>query len=162
MSDSPRLGSSDRQRGEGPQLDSGRKRRTKHGGRKLGTPNKMTTELKEAIIEAAQRVGSDLKGKDGLVGYLMRLGQDDTKTFGTLLCAVLPLQINWRPEIEENSEAGTFEEAEAHLRSRGIPVPFWLAAYYNGQIEELAAQLEKELSLEIELLPENYRSVRHP
>jgi hypothetical protein len=32
-------------------------------------------------------------------------------------------------------------------------VPFWLAARYNGEIEALAAQLEKELSLEIKLLP---------
>jgi hypothetical protein len=95
MSDlSERLSTSDRQRDQLAQPDSYRKRRTKHGGRKPGTPNKMTTELKEAVIEAAQRVGSDRNGKDGLVGYLMRLGQDDTKTFGTLLRAVLPLQIN--------------------------------------------------------------------
>jgi hypothetical protein len=158
MSDSPRLGSSDRQRDGQPRPDSGRKHRTKHGGRQLGAPNKMTTELKEAVIEAAQRVGSDLKGKDGLVGYLMRLGQDDPKMFGTLLRAVLPLQINWKPEIEEKRdlvfEARSLQEAEAHLRSIGLPVPFWLAAYYNGELEALAAQLEKELSLEVKLLPE--------
>jgi hypothetical protein len=158
MSDSPRLGSSDRPHDEVLQSDSCRKRRAKHGGRKPGTPNKMTTELKEAVVEAAQRVGSNLKGKDGLVGYLMRVGQDDPKTFGTLLRAVLPLQINWKAEIEENRdplfEARTLDEAEAYLRRIGLPVPFWLAPYYNGEIEALAARLEKELSLEVKLLPE--------
>jgi hypothetical protein len=158
MSGSPRVGSSDRPDDEMLQPDSCRKRRAKHGGRKPGTPNKMTTELKEAVIEAARRVGSDLKGKAGLVGYLMRVGQDDPKTFGTLLRAVLPLQINWNPEIEETRdpviEAKTLEEAEAYLRRQGTPVPFWLAAYYNGELEALAAQLEQELSLEVKLLPE--------
>ena len=40
----------------------------------------------------------------------MRLGQDDAKTFGTLLRAVLPLQINWKAEIEENRDHLTLEE----------------------------------------------------
>jgi hypothetical protein len=81
------------------------------------------------------------------------LGQDDAKTFGTLLRAVLPLQINWKAEIEENRDPLTLGEAEVEFRRWGLPVPFWLAAYYNGEIEALAAQLEKELSLEIKLLP---------
>jgi hypothetical protein len=67
----------------------------------------------------------------------MRLGQDDTKTFGTLLRGVLPLQINWKAEIEENRDHLTLEEAEAEFRRRGLPVPFWLAAGYNGEIEAL-------------------------
>jgi hypothetical protein len=158
LSDSLRLCSSDRRRDRLPRRDSDGKRRTKHGGRQPGTPNKMTTELKEAVIEAAQRVGSDLKGKDGLVGYLMRLGRDDTKIFGTLLRAVLPMQINWKAEIEEHGdpvfESESLQEAEEYLRRKGIPVPFWLASYYNGELKALAAQLEKELSLEVKLLPE--------
>lgn len=66
----------------------------KVGGRQRGTPNVMTRELKVAVIVAAHRLGSDLRGKDGLVGYLTRLAKTDTKTFVTLLRAVLPLQAN--------------------------------------------------------------------
>jgi hypothetical protein len=46
-----------------------------------------------AIITAAHRLGSDLKGRDGVVGYLMRIAKNDIKTFVMLLRAVLPLQI---------------------------------------------------------------------
>ncbi len=65
----------------------------KMGGRTQGTPNVMTRELKAAILEAAHRLGSNGKGKDGVVGYLTHLAKDDLKTFVTLLSAVLPLQI---------------------------------------------------------------------
>src|SRR6516162_4583358 len=65
-----RYGAPDRNQDE--LLDS-QNRRRKHGGRKPGTPNKLTKELKDAVIQAAERVGSDEKGKDGLIGYLMRV-----------------------------------------------------------------------------------------
>lgn len=41
----------------------------KLGGRKKGTPNAMSVDYVRAILEAAQRVGSDGMGKDGIVGY---------------------------------------------------------------------------------------------
>ncbi len=44
------------------------KGRSKSGGRKAGTPNKVTSALKEAILEAAEVAG----GNEGLVGYLHR------------------------------------------------------------------------------------------
>jgi len=37
-------------------------------GRKPGTPNKITTQLKEAILEAAHQAG----GPGGMVGYLTK------------------------------------------------------------------------------------------
>lgn len=45
--------------------DYQRKRHSRHGGRKRSTRNVLTRELTEAVIEAAERVGSDLKGTDG-------------------------------------------------------------------------------------------------
>ena len=65
----------------------------KTGGRKKGTPNKTTTQLKEAILLAAEQSGEDCNGKDGLVGYLRRVANDDVKTFSSLLGKVLPLQV---------------------------------------------------------------------
>lgn len=62
-------------------------------GRPKGAVNKTTAALKEAILQAAQAVGHDGKGKEGLVGYLKRVAQEDVKAFSTLLGKVLPLQV---------------------------------------------------------------------
>jgi hypothetical protein len=105
----------------------------KVGGRKRGTPNVMIRELKVAVIEAAHRLGSDLRGKDGLVGYLTRLAKTDIKTFVTLLRAVLPLQVN--SDAQNSDEPRPLDEVEPlgnltrqeileELRNRGYPVNF--------------------------------------
>lgn len=62
-------------------------------GRKKGVPNKLTSNLKEAILAAAQDVGQDGKGKDGLQGYLRHVAAVDVKAYSTLLGKVLPMQI---------------------------------------------------------------------
>ena len=61
----------------------------RRGGRRKGTPNKTTTALKEAILEAADLAGGD----SGLVGYLTTLAKTNTSAFATLLGKVLPLQV---------------------------------------------------------------------
>ena len=63
-------------------------------GRIAGVPNKTTTAVREAILEAARLSGQDGKGKDGLIGYLMRVASEDVKAFSTLLGRVLPTQIS--------------------------------------------------------------------
>lgn len=62
-------------------------------GRPKGSTNKTTVVLKDAIIRAAEVVGQDGKGKAGLVGYLVKVANEDTKAFATLLGKVLPLQV---------------------------------------------------------------------
>jgi len=62
-------------------------------GRPAGVKNKTTTALKEAILLAAEESGEDLKGKNGLVGYLTRIANDEPRAFAGLLGRVLPLQI---------------------------------------------------------------------
>lgn len=62
-------------------------------GRARGVPNKTTKTLKEAILLAAEQSGEDSRGKDGLVGYLRRVADEDVKAFSGLLGKVLPLQI---------------------------------------------------------------------
>jgi hypothetical protein len=107
----------------------------KVGGRKQGTPNVVTPELKVAIVVAAHRLGSDLRGKDGLVGYLTRLAKNDVKTFVALLRSVLALQINSktfyannnlrrRPDDLEPVRYPTREEILEEFRKRGMPVNF--------------------------------------
>ena len=62
-------------------------------GRKKGAPNKTTTSLKQAILLAATNVGLDGLGKEGLVGYLMRLAVSEPSSFASLLGRVIPLEV---------------------------------------------------------------------
>jgi hypothetical protein len=117
--------------------DSFGKGHAKMGGRKRGTPNVVTRELKVAIIRAAHRLGSDLRGKDGVVGYLARIAKNDIKTFVMLLRAVLRLQLksrtneNWpildtdgKPYLTADGEPRypTSEELLEEARRVGLPV----------------------------------------
>ena len=63
-------------------------------GRPQGAKNVITTQVKDAIVEAASRLGSDGRGKDGLVGYLMAMGRDPATrgSFAALLGRVIPYQ----------------------------------------------------------------------
>lgn len=63
-------------------------------GRKKGEANKVTRTLKDAILKAAEMVGENGKGKDGLTGYLVTVARTDVKAFASLLGRVLPLQIS--------------------------------------------------------------------
>ena len=58
-------------------------------GRKKGTPNKTTTQLKEAILAAAEQAGGD----GGLVKYLHDQARMNPGYFMTLLGKVLPMQV---------------------------------------------------------------------
>jgi hypothetical protein len=57
----------------------------KAGGRKAGTPNKTTVQLKQAILDAFQQVGG--------ARYLAEIAQDNPGAFCTLLGKVLPMDI---------------------------------------------------------------------
>lgn len=58
-------------------------------GRPAGVPNKTTTLLKDAIIQAATKAG----GNDGLVGYLTTQATANPQSFLPLLGKVLPMQL---------------------------------------------------------------------
>ena len=62
-------------------------------GRPPGAVNKTTKTLRESILIAAEKSGGDMKGKDGLIGYLKRVADEDVKAFAGLLGKVLPMQI---------------------------------------------------------------------
>lgn len=57
----------------------------KTGGRKVGTPNKLTAALKDLILQA-------LANKGG-VSYLERQAENNPVAFMTLVGRVLPLQV---------------------------------------------------------------------
>jgi len=69
----------------------------KMGGRKKGTPNIFTRELKDALLTAAEFLGSNgnpkKKGKDGLVGYLTKVAHENPQVFCAMLGRLIPYQL---------------------------------------------------------------------
>jgi len=55
------------------------------GGRKKGTPNKITRDIKLALLNALERLG----GED----YFVMLAKKDRRTFGNLIGRVMPHQV---------------------------------------------------------------------
>lgn len=60
-------------------------KRQKTGGRKKGTPNKISRDVKEAILDAFEELGG--------VDYLVWLGKVEPTSFATLLGKILPIQL---------------------------------------------------------------------
>ncbi len=57
----------------------------KYGGREKGTKNKMTVELKTAILRAFEEVGGEQ--------YLVKVAREQPQTFCTLLGRILPKDV---------------------------------------------------------------------
>jgi hypothetical protein len=98
-------------------------------GRKRGTPNRMTTTLKEAVIAAAELVGEKKwnektgeyePGEGGLVGYMVHLALHNESVFAMLLGRVLPMHFNAEVRIAPKRYE-TEEEVRAMCEERGIP-----------------------------------------
>jgi hypothetical protein len=93
----------------------------KSGGRRKGVPNAMTRELREAILNAATKLGEDGKGRDGLEGYVMMLARKERKIFASLLRAVLPMQVTTSINTLVNVEYTSLEQATEEARRLGLP-----------------------------------------
>lgn len=83
----------------GPQ--PGTTKRPEGAGRKKGVPNKITGDLKQAILDAATLAGD----KEGLVGYLHNLAVTNSSAFASLLGKVLPLTLASDPDNPPKFEA---------------------------------------------------------
>lgn len=88
-------------------------------GRTPGKPNKVTAQLRTAILEAAAMVGYDGEGKYELHGYLARLAENEPQVFGRLLERVLPMQIVGT--VSHTTKYETVEDVQRALRERGLP-----------------------------------------
>ena len=121
-------------------------------GRKPGQRNIVTKDMKEALLEAASRVGfireEDLdadgkptgkakansvwnpmgeskpiwSGEDGLVGYLTWASVYQSGHFMSQLGRVMPLQVNQKTETKVSVKYETVEEVRAGLLERGMPL----------------------------------------
>jgi hypothetical protein len=83
-------------------------------------PMRTTAVLKDAILYAAQKVGSDGRGLNGLVGYLTFCARFYPKEYITLLGKVLPLQIVAESKVVH--EYRSSEEIKRDLAERGVPI----------------------------------------
>ena len=66
----------------------------KTGGRAKGTPNKVSTDLKRAILMAAEAAG----GAGGMVAYLTQQAADNPGPYLSLLGKILPMQVQGDPD----------------------------------------------------------------
>ena len=82
----------------------------KTGGRKKGTPNKISSVLKEAILEAAEQAG----GEDGIAGYLVVQAHANPVAFMGLLGKVLPMTLT-----EESAIAAAPMMGESRMPNAG-------------------------------------------
>lgn len=70
---------------------AGSKPGERRGGRQKGTPNKLTRDVKEAVLQAFNAVGG--------AKYLAKQAEENPQAFMTLLGKVLPTQTQFTGEI---------------------------------------------------------------
>ena len=70
-----------------PKLTKGH--RLPGSGRKKGTPNKYTRDIREALLQAANLAGT----REGLVGYLRKQADDNPTAFMAMLRQAMPSMV---------------------------------------------------------------------
>jgi transcriptional regulator of met regulon len=134
-------------------LESGR-------GRTQGAKNKATSAFAVAFMLAAQQVGEDGRGRNGVVGYLSRIARTEPKLFFRLyihvamdqnLHVAMDQNLSDDEEFQEDVQYETVEEAQEALREMGIDLTSLRGAAENGQEQEsrrAATASEKDEALE--------------
>ena len=97
----------------------GEERRNSNRGKRVAS-HRTTEVLKDAILYAAQKVGEDGKGLNGLVGYLTRIAKSDPRTYAMLLAKVIPLHVTSTTTTEVTYRS--VDEVKAELAARGIVI----------------------------------------
>ena len=107
-----------RARSEDQRPGSFKRGHKKRGGRQRGTPNKLSAEYKNHILEAASRVGMDAKGTQGLVGYLRWVARHHPQIFCGMLGNELELELQELEIVQRQKPRRTveqFNEAAAYF-----------------------------------------------
>jgi hypothetical protein len=64
-----------------------------HPGYKPKGPHKLTKTIKQAMIEAGEKTGSDGKGKEEIVGVFKAVARADIVAYGQMLSRLVPTEI---------------------------------------------------------------------
>ena len=107
-------------------------------GRPRGIPNKVTTELRQAILEVLEAAG----GKDGAVGYLTKLAHSNSSAFCALLGRVLPSTIAGSEKDGKLGMRVTFRRELVYPDGRKV-----ITQAESGQVMRLDTPLLPALSI---------------
>lgn len=102
-----------------PRRGTFQKGHRKLGGRRKGSENLLTKNLKEAILEAARQESSDGRGAGELVGFFRGLAKKDIKTFASLLRALIPFPVTL--ETKRTQVYKTDADFRQALIDHGVP-----------------------------------------
>jgi hypothetical protein len=134
----------------------------RQGGRKPGSQNLFTRDLKEALLEAAEEVGEVIEepilgkdgkptgmtrsvstGKDGIKGYLKWAAIHRANAFIPQLGRVMPLQVNVRSEEKPVVHYETVEERRKAMIDAGW-APSVLAALEEAMEPKFLRDMREE------------------
>jgi hypothetical protein len=88
----------------------------KVGGRQKGTPNLLSREYKDAVLEAAYRVGFDGSGQGGIIGYFMWIAAVYPMAYVIALIRLLELEYSYGGDPDRPSS--TADEINERLRKQ--------------------------------------------
>jgi hypothetical protein len=88
----------------------------KVGGRQKGTPNLLSREYKDAVLEAAYRVGFDGSGQGGIIGYFMWIAAVYPMAYVIALIRLLELEYSYGADPDQPSS--TVDEINERLRNQ--------------------------------------------
>jgi len=106
-----------RERDANSRRGSFKRHHPKRGGRRKGTANAFSRDYRQAIIEAAYRIGHDGNGKNGLVGYLMWVAVFHPRAFSLLLGQVVPLEALDRNRLQPADPPPTVDQVDERVRA---------------------------------------------
>ena len=75
-----------------------KKGHAKVGGRKKGTPNKFSGELKQIVLNALENARAHGQGRQGAQEYLTHQAKANPKTFLTLIAKLLPTALTGKDD----------------------------------------------------------------
>ena len=88
----------------------------KVGGRQKGTPNLLSREYQDAVLEAAYRVGFDGSGQGGIVGYFMWIAA--VYPMGYVIALIRLLELEYSYGADPDRPSSTVDEINERLRKR--------------------------------------------
>ena len=89
----------------------------KVGGRKKGTPNAVTRDARQAILDGLSECG----GPEGLKGFVKKVARENISTAAMLLRAVLPIDTKINVTKEVSVIYPSFEDLQREAELLGLP-----------------------------------------
>jgi hypothetical protein len=112
----------------------------KTGGRQKGTPNVVSRDVKQAIIDGLTEFG----GPEGLKGFVKKVAKENISTAAMLLRAVLATDTKINVTKEVNFVYPSFEDLQREAELLGLPPETILEVKDYRRLPAPAAEVEGE------------------